>query len=705
MATMPTRRVNEPTQSPVYKSVLIAMMSYRDGIEYSKSYKFSPEELGEVTPEDVYKWMAMKVYGRPDPNNDDNPTHGRSSSLEYYKKALSYFMPNRLSTWNAIMHSGNPTRSVPVNNLIKAVKKKEVRRQGKPSQARRPLESQEFSSTMHILHSFKDSIHRYQLPALCAFQFHMVGRIDDCVQLTKINLTANLRFPFTLMAKLCWTKNAKEEREAPNQVLIASMSQDYCVLLALAVHLETECMEQGASPENPWVFSLQTNNPSNAKRKAYTILRDDVWESSEFKRMNNGLIGTHSLRKYPSTHARRNGCSRDDVAFRGCWKRRTEQVDTYIDVELPYPDAKVAAALCIGGPCKYVLNEESGVSDDWLLQYVVPNICMEFPRNVALTLARPLLWAAFEPSLLGFLPGKLTQRIQMAYALVRNLPPGTNPVGKRLIVVNGAEAELYIDEIWDPDEFSNDVGEEVAEVSTGVAAVSTVNNGGGGVQQHQQQQAVNAFIQRNRNKNEFLGLYSQQREIQREVKEIQSQISILTSTVTKGMGKMQTSLNRLSRMPAQMLRGSVSNFAFGITNSNNNPNSNVENVAVIGTNNNSQASNDNEQTNMALDPVYNSSLSKTPKTLFILWQEWEVGITGRKPARIFTRAERGRTKFIYYRRKVFWDTVAGLVRAGYTAHAAIDRIYEAYGPEKTVTQILNQMLKDRHNGGHPQLRV
>ena len=98
-------------------------------------------------------------------------------------------------------------------------------------------------------------------------------------------------------------------------------------------------------------------------------------------------------------------------------------------------------------PCKYVLNEESGVSDDWLLQYVVPNICMEFPRNVALTLARPLLWAAFEPSLLGFLPGKLTQQIQMAYALVRNLPPGTNPVGKRLIVVNGAEAELYIDEI------------------------------------------------------------------------------------------------------------------------------------------------------------------------------------------------------------------------------------------------------------------
>ncbi len=66
------------------------------------------------------------------------------------------------------------------------------------------------------------------------------------------------------------------------------------------------------------------------------------------------------------------------LAFCGRWKRRTEQVDIYIDVELPYPDANVAAALCIGGPCKYVLNEESGVSDDWLLQYVVPNICVDF---------------------------------------------------------------------------------------------------------------------------------------------------------------------------------------------------------------------------------------------------------------------------------------------------------------------------------------
>ena len=57
-----------------------------------------------------------------------------------------------------------------------------------------------------------------------------------------------------------------------------------------------------------------------------------------------------------------------------------------------------------------------------------------------------------------------------------------------------------------PNGFFTDVA--LDNVSEEVAAVSTVNIGGGGVQpQHQQQQAIDAFIQRNRNKNEFLGMY------------------------------------------------------------------------------------------------------------------------------------------------------------------------------------------------------
>ena len=82
---------------------------------------------------------ALKVFDQPDPSQDDNPTLGQSTSLKYYKKAIPFFMPNRLATWNVLNKSGNPTRSQIIIDLIKAVRKKEVRRLGKPSAARHPL--------------------------------------------------------------------------------------------------------------------------------------------------------------------------------------------------------------------------------------------------------------------------------------------------------------------------------------------------------------------------------------------------------------------------------------------------------------------------------------------------------------------------------------------------------------------------------------
>ncbi|KAH9140690.1 hypothetical protein AeRB84_015099 [Aphanomyces euteiches] len=98
-------------------------------------------------------------------------------------------------------------------------------------------------------------------------------------------------------------------------------------------------------------------------------------------------------------------------------------------------------------------------------------------------------------------------------------------------------------------------------------------------------------------------------------------------------------------------------------------------------------------------------LSKRPKDLFELWHEYEIGCGGRKPAKNFTAAERGANKFAISRRKVFWDTVAGLVRAGYTSDVAIDKVYNAYGRQLSVSSILVRLRADRHNGGHPALRL
>ena len=77
----------------------------------------------------------MKTFGIANPGIDANPISARSNSLTYWKKAILFFHPDRLMEWSSGRNEGNPTRSIEVNNLIKRVKKKEVRRkQGVVSQ-------------------------------------------------------------------------------------------------------------------------------------------------------------------------------------------------------------------------------------------------------------------------------------------------------------------------------------------------------------------------------------------------------------------------------------------------------------------------------------------------------------------------------------------------------------------------------------------
>jgi len=49
-------------------------------------------------------------------------------------------------------------------------------------------------------------------------------------------------------------------------------------------------------------------------------------------------------------------------------------LNVYNDIELLYPDADKCDKFCIGGTCKYVIHENCGLSDDFILQYVSPII-------------------------------------------------------------------------------------------------------------------------------------------------------------------------------------------------------------------------------------------------------------------------------------------------------------------------------------------
>ena len=103
--------------------------------------------------------------------------------------------------------------------------------------------------------------------------------------------------------------------------------------------------------------------------------------------------------------------------------------------------------------------------------------------------------------------------------------------------------------------------------------------------------------------------------------------------------------------------------------------------------------------------VFGASLMSKPNSLYELWQEYQFGVGGRKPAKDFSSQERGKCKSTYCRRKYFWDLVEKHIACGYTHESAIDRILGVYTTSLSVTELLTRIRLDIQNGGNPALRL
>jgi hypothetical protein len=644
---------HEPTTEEQYRPSLVSLMRFRDGINYAKDQQFSRAQLGSIQPEELVRWMKRQVYGNPDAGQNDNPTHGRSSTLEYMKKAVSFFMPNRLMPWNVMANPpvGNPTKSIDVNNLIKLVKKKEVRKQGKPSQARHAFEEREYEHIIKTLEANEDVEIRLFSSAIMRFQLSMIARIDDSAKLRVDNLKTNPQhIEFSILSKLCWSKNVQEERDAPDQILMGAMNKLYCVLIGLATWLEY-WIDSGYGQNNEFVFGLRgIDDPVLIKERASAALKRLINNPDLMGQFLEEKRGTHSNRKFATTRARRNGCLRDETDWRARWRRSSQQ-DSYADVTVPWPDAKVAAALCKGGPIHYLVKQNSGISEQWILDYVVPAIRSRFSRPVSLVLGRALLWRVFDDEDYNIVPVPILTRVRNAY---RDLGPrcqlaaGENPVQKVPLMVTGADAEVYIDLMLDDD--GNDAG-----------------GGVDGRRGNQELRHVNNLL---------IG-------VRRDNAELRVEMTRINAVHTN-------QLRTINRNILQMM-----NTRRYVRNDQNRNNQNALQLGdAAGANGNAAA----EQEGHAI-------LSRCPKTLHALWSEYEFGVGGKKPAKDFSPQERGRFKNVYSKRKLLWDKVAEMVRSGYDCNGACNKIYQVYGADRTVTQIIALLRRDKPNGGHPSLRT
>ena len=99
-------------------------------------------------------------------------------------------------------------------------------------------------------------------------------------------------------------------------------------------------------------------------------------------------------------------------------------VDTYIDCVIPYPDAKVAATLSIGGPVKYATKTRYNRTDDFILNHVCPHIASLLPRQISLECA--LLWVIYDKEASQQNEDWIKNRAKSAL----NITDGGNPITK-----------------------------------------------------------------------------------------------------------------------------------------------------------------------------------------------------------------------------------------------------------------------------------
>jgi hypothetical protein len=567
----------------------------------------------------------------------------------FYKKAMSYFMPNRLMPWNVQGVCGNPTKSGIVNELIKAVTAQETAGQGMPSLARRDFQREEFEQVQEICKTNNDMNIRYGVACLLKFAYHLIARLDDSCKLMSKNLRWNPRYDFSLKVKLQWSKNVRDERNCPWQIILGAADADWCMLLALCLALETSISMHG-SREFVFNFGKQTHEAANSY--VSKTLREELLGSELFDRLLEGLLGTHSCRKFSTTLARSKGGSKDECDYRARWKGKKRQQDAYTSVDLPWPDGKVAGLLCIGGPIKYYVNLKCCVTKAWILQHVVPNISDQFDSRVAEVLGTALLWATFDSDASANVPIQIQERIHTAYTdeIRGTLQENENPVQKIPLVLFEVEGVLHIEEA------------EILETEEHGRGTGTVAAG----RNHRDTQLIS-------------GLYARVNELQRTTNSMKHEITGTRAETKEGFRQVNRSLNRICNQAGRRVIEGAQARRIDMT---------AQNIPA-----------DRIRDN-------NARLCRGPKTLHQLWDEWANGIGGMKASRLFTAAERGRVRHLYSKRKIFWDKICEMVRAGYLAEVAIDKVYDAYGDGESVTYILRQMQKDkRARGGHPELRV
>ena len=618
---------NNRTQGRYRKSFL-RFMSFKNNTNYPSTHTFTNKELLNITPTDVITYLRFMAYGSPI-YTPGMKLIRRSTTIKSYKRDISHHMPHQTDKWSPATSSGDPTKSKEVYKLLAIMQAAETKGEGKPSSARRALELDELRQLISLLHSSSCDMHAISYASYVKFQFHMIARLDDVAHVKFSTIEGNARYPSFPKITIEWSKNIKTENRKETQLILGADDPDFCVLLALATHIESSAACSNNS--SPFVFSLHgvgDSIPGTTKSAVYAALKT-VFQSASFKAEREGLLGSHSLRKCASNYAQDCGHPRSDCEMRGRWTGDdgAKGSTPYFKKTVHFTDVKVASSLCIGGAIRYDFAPDCKIDNSFLVSVVTPNAASKLPRTVAETLGKALLWAIYDSGHSVKIPSWLSSKVKAKYNEIAGGVPTGNPIQKiRVEPVGHANKVEFIDMIG----------------NNGVSPM-----GSSAIQASQLSSIQSSIMQ-----------------LQASMKLLSNQVEMVNENAVANTKKIFGELKKVRNQPFR----------------------------AVGTTKTYHAPVPKPSPAVASKIVPIAALSQSPSNLRELWNEWEFGLFGNKAAKDFTPAERGKYKYKYCRRKRAWDLINKMTSKGMHVDDAIEKIYDALGRNRTITQLLDEIL-------------
>ena len=170
---------------------------------------------------------------------------------------------------------------------------------------RRPLKASGFTLMHSVLReNVGNDVWRYGMRALVNFQFHLIARIDDATQVVLEHIRVHGSFPNALKTRLNYVE---DKRDAPWQIALGAMDPLYFVFCSLGLWLEVNLRNNPSAAASPYVFAFSgdVDIPSRDKKSmdiAQLILNQKIFKRLEFIDADSERLGSHSIRKYASTH-------------------------------------------------------------------------------------------------------------------------------------------------------------------------------------------------------------------------------------------------------------------------------------------------------------------------------------------------------------------------------------------------------------------